>query len=152
MPAPEPVIGSAAYRGRRRACLHDRKCRVISALSCCTSRTARADGGHLLAAYYVLGAIFTSYCVSTGQVGSTPPKRSRCSADCRLVAGGSWRKGLQVVGQEPEPLVRREGAYRAEVAPVECEHRVGPVPGCQSHVDRVGQIQIETGVLLLDQA
>jgi hypothetical protein len=31
--------------------------------------------------------------------------------------------------REPEPLVRGEGMYRAEVAPVEREHRIGPVLG-----------------------
>ena len=42
---------------------------------------------------------------------------------------------LEIVGQEPEPLVRSEGAHRAEVAPVECEHCVGPVLGGEPDVD-----------------
>ena len=48
--------------------------------------------------------------------------------------------------------MRGEGAHRAEVAPLQREHRVGPVPGGQRHVDRVGQVQVEACVLLLDQA
>jgi hypothetical protein len=59
--------------------------------------------------------------------------------------------GLEIVGQEPEPLVRGEGAHRAEVAPVKGEHGIGPVPGRQSHIDRIGQVQVEACVLLLDQ-
>lgn len=37
---------------------------------------------------------------------------------------------LLIVRQQPEPLVRGQGVHRAEVAPVECEHRIGPVLGC----------------------
>jgi hypothetical protein len=45
-----------------------------------------------------------------------------------------------------------ERPHRAEVAPVEREHRISPVLGRQRHIDRVGQVQVEACVLLLDQA
>jgi hypothetical protein len=48
--------------------------------------------------------------------------------------------------------MRGERAHRAEVAPVEREHRVGPVMGGQRHIDRAGQVQVKVCVLLLDQA
>jgi hypothetical protein len=48
--------------------------------------------------------------------------------------------------------MRRERPHRVEVAPVEREHRVGPVADCQRHIDRVGQVQVQVCVLVLDQA
>jgi hypothetical protein len=62
--------------------------------------------------------------------------------------------GLEVVGQEPEPLVGGEGVHCAEVAAVEGEHRGGPLLGRQGNVDHVGQVQVqvETCVLMLDHA
>lgn len=65
----------------------------------------------------------------------------RCCAALRPLEGYAARfddlfgqvaqltRQLLIVGQESEPLVRGQGVHRAEVAPVEREHRIGPVPG-----------------------
>jgi hypothetical protein len=45
-----------------------------------------------------------------------------------LLAACFWPR-LQIVRQEPEPLVRGQGTHRPEAAPVEREHRVGTVLG-----------------------
>jgi hypothetical protein len=57
---------------------------------------------------------------------------------------------LEIIGQEPEPLMGSEGAHHPEVATVECEHGVGPVLGGERYIDGVGQVQVQVGVLLLD--
>jgi len=48
--------------------------------------------------------------------------------------------------------VRGKGVHCPEIAPVKGKQGVGPVVGGEPNIDCVGQVQVEAGVLLLDQA